>query len=215
MSDRKLRVLVACEFSGIVRRAFRERGHDAWSADLLPAEDDSEYHVIGDATKLLGEQWDLLIAHPPCTYLTNAGVRWLYNADGSPNSGRLESMARGVELFLAFLNSGVPSVCVENPVMHKHARQSIGAMSQSIQPYEFGHAETKRTCLWLRNLSPLTPTSNRKAEVMRMPYRDRAKVHWMSQSKDRWKERSRTYQGIAEAMATQWGVEVQKKTGGR
>lgn len=200
-----MRVLVACESSGTVRRAFRARGHDAWSADLLEADDGDPHHIVGDARALLNQGWDILIAHPPCTYLTNAGVRWLYKADGSRNEGRWDQMRDGAGLFLAFWNSGIPRVCVENPVMHKHAREMIGPMTQSIQPYEFGHLETKRTCLWLRGLEPLRPTNDVKEATMALPYKERGKMHWMSPGKERWKARSKTYDGIANAMAEQWG----------
>ena len=201
-----MRVLVACESSGTVREAFRALGHDAWSADLLPADDGSPRHFTGDARGLLGDGWDLLVAHPPCTYLTNAGVRWLYNRDGSRNEARWSSMREGAGLFLAFWNAPVPRVCVENPVMHGHARSLVGAaFTQSVQPYQFGHREVKRTCLWLRGLPPLVPTGDLKAETMALPYAERAKVHWMSPGADRWKARSKTYTGIAEAMASQWG----------
>lgn len=201
-----MRVLVACESSGTVREAFRRRGHEAWSADLLPADDGSPYHRQGDATAILGEGWDLLVAHPPCTYLTNAGVRWLYGRDGSRNEPRWRDMEDGARLFLAFWNAPVPRICVENPVMHRHAKAIVGdGFSQTVQPYQFGHREVKRTCLWLRGLPCLTPTHDLKAETMALPYRERAKVHYMSPGADRWKARSKTYQGIADAMAEQWG----------
>lgn len=199
-----MRVLVACEFSGTVRRAFSAHGHDAWSCDLLPAEDGSNRHIVGDARDLLGGGWDLLIAHPPCTRLCNSGVRWL----SVPPSGRTlaemwADLDEGAALFAAFWNALIPLVAVENPVMHKHAKAKItdyAEPSQSIQPWQFGHGETKRTCLWLRNLPPLRPTN---IVAGREP-----RVHHMSPGPDRWRERSRFFSGIADAMADQWGGEA-------
>lgn len=192
---RAMRVLVACEFSGIVRRAFAARGHDAWSCDLLPAEDRSNRHIVGDARDILGDDWDLLmVAHPPCTRLCNSGVRWLEERN---LWGDLDEAAA---LFSAFWNAPIERVAVENPVMHRHAKERITNYqppAQSVQPWQFGHGETKRTCLWLRNLPPLRPTNivaGREARVHRMP-----------PGPDRWRERSRFFTGIAEAMADQWG----------
>jgi hypothetical protein len=196
-----LRVLVACEYSGVVRRAFLARGCDAWSCDLLPSEDGSNRHIRGDARDLLHDGWDLLmVAHPPCTRLCNSGVRWLH---APPPGKTAEQMARelreGAALFGAFWNAPIPRVAIENPVMHGHAKrliQNYAEPAQSIQPWQFGHGETKRTCLWLRGLPPLRPTqivSGREA-----------RVHRMSPSPTRWKERSRFYPGIAAAMAEQW-----------
>lgn len=187
-----MRVLVACESSGEVRRAFRERGHDAWSADLLPADDGSPFHFTGDAVERLGDGWNLLIAHPPCTRLCNSGVRWLAERD------LWAEMREGAALFLAFLNAPIERVAVENPVMHGHARAIIGRRADfTIQPWQFGHGEVKRTCFWTRGLPPLTPThvvDGREARVHRLP-----------PGQDRWKDRSKTYSGIAAAMADQWG----------
>lgn len=196
------RVLVACEFSGIVRRAFAARGHDAWSCDLLPAEDRSNKHIVGDARAILDDGWDLLIvAHPPCTRLCNSGVRWLTK----PPAGRtLEEMWAELDdaaaLFSAFWNAPIERICVENPVMHRHAKARIVNFqppAQSVQPWQFGHGEVKRTCLWLNNLPPLEATDIVEGRTPR--------VHHMSPGPDRWKERSRFFTGIAEAMAEQWG----------
>lgn len=197
-----MRVLVACEFSGVVRRAFAARGHDAWSVDLLPAEDRSNKHIIGDARDYLKDGWDLLaVFHPPCTRLCKSGLRWLH---APPKGKTLNQMWRDLdqaaELFSAFWNAPIERICVENPRMHRHAQQRIRNYRQPvqvIQPWQFGHGETKATCLWLRGLMPLRPTDvveGRHARVHRMPERP-----------DRWRERSRTYKGIAEAMADQWG----------
>jgi hypothetical protein len=200
--SRQLRVLVACEFSGIVRRAFAARGHDAWSCDLLPAEDRSNKHIIGDARDILTDGWDMLmVAHPPCTRLCNSGVRWLH----VPPPGRAiesiwQDLREAAALFSAFWNAPIDRVCIENPVMHRHAKaliESYQPPAQSVQPWQFGHGEVKRTCLWLRNLPPLTATNVVEGRVPR--------VHRMPPSPDRWRERSRFFPGIAEAMADQWG----------
>lgn len=201
-----MRVLVACEFSGIVRDAFRARGHDAWSCDLIPSEGSNEFHLQGDIHMCLpsddGEwrpwyrsygTWDLMIAHPPCTYLCNSGVRWLHE-----EKGRWGKLYEGVELFRDLLQADIPRICIENPVPHKYAVEMIGeTYTQTIQPWQFGHGETKRTCLWLRNLPPLVPTNIVEGRE--------ARVHKMSPGPDRGKERSRFYTGIADAMADQWG----------
>lgn len=201
-----MKVLVACETSGIVRDAFLALGHDAWSCDILPAERPSNRHIVGDARPLLQPcWWDMLIvAHPPCTRLCNSGVRWL----SKPPPGRtLEQMAadlaEGAALFSAFWNAPIDRVAVENPVMHGHAKRLIvnyREPSQSVQPWQFGHGETKRTCLWLKNLPLLIPTNVVEGRL--------ARVHRMPPSADRWKERSRFFPGIAAAMAAQWGGTV-------
>ena len=198
------RVLVACEYSGTVRRAFTARGYDAWSCDLLPAEDGSNHHIVGDARDILDDGWDLLmVAHPPCTRLCNSGVRWL----SVPPPGRsLASMwaelDEGAELFSAMWNAPIERVCVENPVMHRHAKERIANYAppaQSVQPWQFGHGEIKRTCFWLRGLAPLVPTDIVDGR--------KARVHLASPGPNRWKERSRFFSGIAAAMADQWAGE--------
>jgi hypothetical protein len=196
-----LRVLVACEYSGVVRRAFLARGCDAWSCDLLPSEDGSNRHIRGDARDLLHDGWDLLmVAHPPCTRLCNSGVRWLHTPPPGKTAGQMERELReGAALFSAFWNAPIPRVAVENPVMHGHAKRLIknyAEPAQSVQPWQFGHGETKRTCLWLRGLPPLRPTNVVEGREQR--------VHRMPPSPTRWKERSRFYPGIAAAMAEQW-----------
>jgi hypothetical protein len=193
--------LIACEFSGTVRNAFLERGHDAWSCDLLPSEDGSNRHIRGDARGILNDGWDyLIVAHPPCTRLCNSGVRWLHKPPPSRTKESMwEELEEGAALFSAFWNAPIPRIAVENPVMHRHAKIRIvnyAPPAQSVQPYEFGHGETKRTCLWLKNLPTLVPTdivAGREARVHRMP-----------PGPDRWKERSRFFPGIARAMAEQW-----------
>jgi hypothetical protein len=197
-----MRVLVACEFSGTVRRAFAARGHDAWSCDLLPAEDGSNRHLIGDARQYLNDGWDLLmVAHPPCTRLCNSGVRWLsVPPPGRASEDMWAELDEGAALFSAFWNAPIERIAVENPVMHKHAKQRIQNYeepAQSIQPWQYGHGETKRTCLWLKNLPPLVPTEIVEGRTPR--------VHHMSPGPNRWRERSRFFAGVAAAMASQWG----------
>jgi hypothetical protein len=200
------RVLVACEFSGVVRRAFALRGHDAWSCDLLPAEDRSNKHMVGDIRTFLPlmreEAWDMVIvAHPPCTRLCNSGVRWLTTPPPGKTKAQIwRELDDAAELFSELWNVPIPHVCVENPVMHRHAKTRIRNyedFSQSVQPWQFGHGEVKRTCFWLRNLPPLTPTLVVSGR--------RPRVHMTSPGPDRWKERSRFFPGIAAAMAEQWG----------
>ena len=197
-----MRVLIACEYSGVVRRAFAARGHDAWSCDLLPCEDHANQHIIGDARDLLGDGWDLLmVAHPPCTRLCNSGVRWLSRPPKGKTLAQMwADLDEAANLFSAFWNAPIDRVAVENPIMHRHARERIrnfAPASQQLQPWQFGHGETKATCLWLKNLAPLRPTNIVEGRTQR--------VHRMSPGPNRWRERSRTYQGIADAMADQWG----------
>lgn len=187
-----MKVAVLCEYSGIVRDAFRKRGHDAFSADLLPSERPGP-HFLGDIRDLSFTGIDLVIAFPPCTYLCNSGVRWLYE-----KPGRWELMREGAELFKWILDLPVERIAVENPVMHRYAVEVIGRrQDQTIQPYEHGEPFTKRTALWLKNLPLITPT--------RIVEGREARVHRMAPSPERSKERSRTLQGIADAMASQWG----------
>jgi hypothetical protein len=207
-----MRVLIACEFSGTVRRAFAARGHDAWSCDLLPAEDRSNHHITGDARDHLNDGWDLLmVAHPPCTRLCNSGVRWLT----VPPPGRtMEEMwaelEEGAALFSAFWNAPIPRVCVENPIMHRHAKARIvnyQKPAQTVQPWWFGEPVFKGTGLYLRGLPPLQPTAKLMPPEPGTPdHKAWSVIHrstgW---NPERWRERSRFFPGIAEAMATQWG----------
>lgn len=207
-SDKK--ILVACEFSGVVRDAFLDRGFNAISCDLLPCEStkytDPSLHYQGDVCDILNDDWDLLIGHPPCTFMTNAGVRWLYNKDKSRNEPRWQSLHEAAKFFLTLYNANIPHICVENPIMHKHAKALIGVNhSQIIQPYQFGHTETKATCLWLKGLPLLKETSNVKALMDTLPKNQTNKCHYMAPSADRWKLRSITYSGIACAIADQYG----------
>lgn len=185
-----MRVLVACEFSGIVRDAFAARGHEATSCDLLPSERPGD-HIQGDAMDVLRAsfgEWHLLIAHPPCTHLAVSGARWFKNKQAE--------QAEAVRFFFALANARVQKICVENPVSIMSTKYR--KPDQIIQPWQFGHGEVKATCLWLKGLPLLKPT---KIVEGREP-----RVHFASPGPDRWKERSRTLQGIADAMAEQWGV---------
>jgi len=197
-----MRVLIGCEYSGRVREAFRALGHDAWSCDLIESEDNSPFHIVGDAVEIMHDGWDLGIFHPPCTYLANSGVRHLHK-----DAGRWAQLDDGAAFFLALWDAPIPMVCLENPIMHKYARERIGGLRpfQIIQPYMFGHMESKATGLYLRGLMPLQPTSDLKAATMALPDRERQRLHYLPPSPTRWKERSRTYQGIADAMAWQFG----------
>lgn len=209
----ELKVLIGCEQSGIVRDAFNALGHDAWSCDLLPAETPSNRHIVGDVRDVMAwEQWDILaVMHPPCTRLTNSGVRWLHTP---PPGKTLEQMWReldeGAELFSDCWNvAHIPHVAIENPVMHKHAKQRIRnyqPFAQSVQPWQFGtdeqgpDNEKKRTCLWLRNLPALTKTGTLDGTTAR------DSVHKASPGPDRWKMRSKFFPGMAAAMAEQWSA---------
>ena len=188
-----MRVLVACEFSGIVRDAFAAKGHDAWSCDLLPTEKPGQ-HIQGDVMSIPDHGFDLMIAHPPCQYLCNSGVRWL-----GTNEDRWRNMSLAAKFFKRLLESPIDRICIENPVMHGYAKDIIRASwTQTIQPWQFGDNYKKRTCLWLKNLPPLVPTSDLDGSTAE------AAVHKASPGPDRWKERSRTYPGFAAAMAEQW-----------
>jgi hypothetical protein len=187
-----MKILNACTFSGIDRDAFAALGHDAVSCDILPTEREGP-HYMGDVMDILHDGWDLMVSHAPCTYLANSGVRWLHTEDG-----RWEKMREGAEFFRAMLHAPIPRLAVENPIMHKYGREIVGRRAdQTIQPWQFGHGETKATQLWLRNLPLLKPT-------LIVPGRE-PRVHMASPGPDRWKERSRAYLGISAAMALQWG----------
>lgn len=213
------RVLVACEFSGTVRDAFLARGYDAWSCDLLPDENRSNRHITGDAREILNEGWDmLLVAHPPCTRLCNSGVRWLsVPPAGLALADMWADLDEGAALFSAFWNAPIPSIAIENPVMHRHAKARIvnyEPFAQSVQPWQFGHPEFKRTCLWLRNLPPLRDTNRLTPPAKGTDEHKRwSRVHRMSSSVNRRHERSRFFPGIAAAMADQWGTHCLARLG--
>ena len=182
-----MKVLVACEFSGVVRRAFRERGHDAWSCDFLPAEDGSEFHIQESVCTVPWDEWDLMIAHPPCTHLAVSGARWFKD--------KQQEQAEALDFVRYLMNAPIPRIALENPVSVISSK--IRKPDQIIQPWQFGHGEVKATCLWLKNLPLLEPTHIVEGRTPR--------VHYASPGPDRWKERSRTQAGIAAAMADQWG----------
>lgn len=195
-----MNILIACEFSGVVRNAFIRRGHRAVSCDFLPTESEGP-HYAGDVRYLLDDGWDLMIAHPPCDYLTNSGVRWLHE-----RPERWAHMRQGAEFFRLLLEAPIPKIAVENPIMHRYAKAIIGrGQDQVIQPYMFGHPERKATCLWLKGLPALRATHDVREEMARLPKREQQRLHWLPPRPNRAKERSRTFQGIAEAMADQWG----------
>lgn len=181
-----VKILVACEFSGVVREAFRARGHDAWSCDLLPSEMPGQ-HLELDVLSVLGRGWDLMIAHPPCTYLAVSGARWWRD--------RQEEQRGALEFVGRLLSADIPRIALENPVSIISTR--IRPPDQIIQPWQFGHGETKATCLWLKGLPPLLS--------FKIVFEREARVHRASPGPNRWKERSRTLPGIALAMAQQWG----------
>ena len=193
-----MKVLVACEFSGVVRRAFRKRGHDAWSCDLLPAEDgDNSHHFHHDIDKILkhhSKDFDLMIAHPTCTHLCVSGARWFKD--------KKEEQKEAIDFFMKLVNANIPKICIENP---------IGIMStiyrkpdQIIQPWQFGHPESKSTCLWLKGLPLLKQTNIITKEGKYWDNQTPSGQNKLGPSKERWKLRSITYQGIADAMASQW-----------
>ena len=184
-----MRVLVACEFSGTVREAFRARGHDAWSCDLLPAEDGSDYHFQGElfGNGQLRNGWDLMIAHPPCTHLAVSGARWFKE--------KREEQEAALQFVRDLMAAPIQRIAIENPISIISSR--IRKPDQIIQPWQYGHGETKATCLWLKGVPKLVPTNIVAGRE--------ARVHNMPPGPDRWKDRSRTFQGIADAMAAQWG----------
>jgi len=195
-----MKVLIACEYSGIVRDAFTIKGHDAWSCDILPTDNPDGNHYEGDVKDILYNDWDLIIAHPPCTYFANSGVRWLYE---KPN--RWAELDKAAEFFNLFLDHPCEKVAIENPVIHKHALKLINnrKYTQTIQPWQFGHDASKRTCLWLKNLPLLEPTKIIKKA--RYSNQTPSGQNNLGPSAKRWKIRSETYIGIASAMANQWG----------
>jgi hypothetical protein len=196
-----MRVLVACEESQEVCKAFRAKGHEAYSCDILDCSGGHpEWHIKDDVLKHLNNGWDLMIAHPPCTRLCNSGVVWLEKRN------LWEELDYGANLFKALLNSNIPLIAVENPIPHKYALERIGRKyDQIIQPYMFGHAERKATCLWLKGLPLLQSTKDVKKEMDALPKHIAQRIHYIRPGKDRAMIRSKTFKGIAEAMAEQWG----------
>lgn len=199
-----MKILIACEESQEVCKAFRRRGHEAYSCDIEPCSGGHpEWHIQQDVTELLKEKWDMMIAHPPCTYLANSGVCWLVK-----DPQRWDLLKDGAEFFRKLLNADIPKIAIENPIQHKYAREMIGKRyTQIIQPWMFGHTESKATCLWLKGLPVLYATNDVKKEMLLLPKNEQQRLHYLPPSKDRQKLRSKTYRGIAEAMAEQWGAE--------
>ena len=202
-----MRVLVACEESQAVCKAFRLRGHEAYSCDLQECSGGRpEWHIQCDVLSVLDQGWDLMIGHPTCTFLTNSGVCWLYNKDGSLNIPRWESLEEGAKFFNRLLNCPVDKIAIENPIPHKYALNIIGRKyDQLVQPWMFGHTESKATCLWLKGLPKLQETDNVRQAFKALPAKEAQRLHYLPPSKDRAKLRSKTYEGIANAMAEQWG----------
>lgn len=191
-----MKVLIACEFSGTVRDAFIKAGHEAMSVDLMPTEQPGP-HYMGDVFDVVDYPWDLMIAHPPCTHLTSSGA-------GHWERKKLNgSQQAAVSFVLKLAKLDIPRIAIENPV---------GVLStvwrkpdQTFHPWDFGHTEQKHTCLWLKNLPPLEPTSDLRSEAKALPRAQRERLRYVGQSKNRWKVRSQTFQGVADAMAKQWG----------
>lgn len=194
-----MKVLVACEYSGRVREAFRALGHEAWSCDLLPSEDDSKHHYIGDVFDIMDNNWDLMIAHPPCTYLAVSGMHWTTRGFRDP---KLTEDA--LDFVQMLMDAPVEKICIENPVSVISSR--IRKPDQIVQPWHFGEDASKKTCLWLKNI-PLLVASNPLPgnDKTRRANQTASGQNKLAPSADRWKERSRTYLGIANAMAAQWG----------
>lgn len=198
------RILVACEYSGRVRNAFAQRGWDAWSCDLLPSETPGQ-HYQGDVRDMLTQQWDLMVCHPPCTHLAVSGAR---HFAAKQASGVQQEALKFVQMLL---DADVPHIALENPVSIISTR--IRKPSQIIQPHQFGHPEFKATCLWLKNLPKLAPTNPLKIPAKDTPeFKEWERVHRMPPSADRWKERSRTYNGVAEALADQYSRYIEAHT---
>jgi hypothetical protein len=203
-----VKVIVACEYSGRVRQAFRDKGHDAWSCDLLPSEDNSPFHIRGNILPLLGDGWDLMIAHPPCTRLTNSGVRWLHvPPPGKTKEEMWADLDAAAEFYLALRNAPIPKKALENPIMHRYAKERLGSFPrQVVQPWWFGEEAFKATGFELHGLPPLLPTNKLTPPASGTEGHKRwSVIHRASPGPDRWKERSRTFQGVADAMALFWG----------
>lgn len=209
-----MKILIACEFSGIVRDAFAAKGHDVWSCDLLPTERPGK-HIQGDVLEILNNGWDMMIAHPPCTYLCNSGVRWF-----STDPSRICKTRAAAKFFKKLLIAPIEKIAVENPIPHHFATDIIKRKyDQIIQPFQFGHKVQKATCLWLKNLPCLEPTKivdrgmiyvDPRGNKHGGEFTNRAKKAYsplmlLPRNEERWKIRSRTFQGIANAMAEQWG----------
>lgn len=199
-----MKVLVACEESQAVTIAFRKLGHEAYSCDIIDCSGGyPEWHIKGDAVKeAYSGKYDLMVAHPPCTYLSNSGVCWLHK-----DPTRWAKLDKGASFFKKLLDAPINKIAIENPVPHKYAVERIGCKyTQTIQPYQFGHTESKRTCFWLKNLEPLKETENVKKEWEALPKNQGQRLHYLPPGPERAKLRSKTFPGIAKAIAEQWGL---------
>ena len=183
-----MRVLIACEFSGVVTNAFRLKGHEAWSCDILPTDSNPDWHIQGDVLKQLDKNWDMMIAHPPCTYLCNSGVSWLHK-----DESRWVELEKASEFFKTLLEYDIPKICVENPIPHKYGK--LPKYSQIVQPYEYGHPERKATCLWLKNLPKLKPTKIVKVTYITTANGYRYTKGWYETPRNS-TDRSRTFTGM-------------------
>jgi hypothetical protein len=206
MKAKKMRILVACEESQAVTKELRRLGHEAYSCDLQPCSGGHpEWHFQQDVFEVINMGWDMMIAHPTCTYIANSGVCWLFNKDGSKNLDRWQKLEEACRFFTALLNAPIPLIAIENPIPHKYALELIGVKyDQLIQPYQFGHTESKATCFWLKGLPKLKETNNVKHIWKDLPKNEAQRLHYLPPSPERAKLRSKTYKGIAKAMSEQW-----------
>lgn len=212
-----MKVLIACEESQEICKAFRSMGHEAFSCDLQECSGGHpEWHIQEDVRKVMNNSFHLMIAHPVCGIMANSGVRWLVKDNKRIDQDRWDELELAIDFFNVFANSTIWMKSIENPVQHKYARDGfvnrhgrfvhgVGKYSQTIQPYEHGHMQTKRTCLWNYRLPYLQKTNNVYAEMMKLPYKERALVHYCPPGPERGKLRSKTFPGVAQAMASQWG----------
>jgi len=191
-----MRILVACEYSGRVREAFRKLGHDAWSCDLLPSDDNSPFHIQGDVLEQLDKGWDLMVAHPPCTYLASSGLHW-----NKRIPGREDKTLEALEFIRVLMEAPIEKIALENPI--GRISSAVRKPDQIIQPWQFGEDASKSTCLWLKNLPKLEATNIIKKD--RYANQTASGQNNLAPGINRWKLRSTTYQGIADAIATQWG----------
>jgi len=204
-----MKVLVACEESQVVCKAFRAKGHEAYSCDIIDCSGGHpEWHIKSDAMKAAkSRKWDMLIGHPVCTYLCNSGVSWLWDGEvGARNYERWGKMYAGALFFKDMFDLDIEMICLENPIMHKYARSIIEyGYDQIVQPWMFGHMERKATCLWLKGLPLLKPTNNVQEGMLKLPKREQQRLHYLPPGPERAKLRSKTFLGLGNAMADQWG----------
>lgn len=190
-----MKILVACEYSNTVSKEFRKLGHTVISCDLLPNDEDQTNHYQGDVFDIINDGFDMMIAHPPCTHLAVSGAAWFKN--------KINEQKEALEFVRKLMNANIEKICIENPI--SVISTYIRKPSQIINPWQFGHMEQKKTCLWLKNLPLLKEDNNVYSQMMELPKQQRERLHYLPPTKDRWKLRSKTYSGIAQAMANQWG----------